>query len=93
MLNVLSVSPGKSPNRSSDWAFTVNCASLLVLGPWGEVSKDMHSLVKVLAESNLAAKARARRRKISDGAGPNHHTDQKISCHSLCAGTEPVFAQ
>ena len=38
----------------------------LVVGPWGEVSKDMHSLVKVLAESKLAAKARARGRDISD---------------------------
>ena len=38
----------------------------LVVGPWGEVSKDMHRLVKVLAESKLAAKARARGRDISD---------------------------
>ena len=37
-----------------------------MVGPWGEVSKDMHSLVKVLAESKLAAKARARGRDISD---------------------------
>ena len=37
-----------------------------MVGPWGEVSKDMHRLVKVLAESKLAAKARARGRDISD---------------------------
>ena len=36
------------------------------MGPWGEVSKDLHSLVKVLAESKLAAKARSLGREISD---------------------------
>ena len=38
----------------------------LVVGPWGEGSKDLHSLVKVLAETKLAAKARALGRQMSD---------------------------
>ena len=38
----------------------------LVLGPWGEGSKDLHSLVKVLAETKLAAMARALGRQMSD---------------------------
>ena len=38
----------------------------LVVGPWGEGSKDLHSLVKVLAETKLAAKARSLGRQMSD---------------------------
>ena len=38
----------------------------LVVGPWGEGSKDLHTLVKVLAETKLAAKARALGREMSD---------------------------
>ena len=38
----------------------------LVVGPWGEGSKDLHNLVKVIAESKLAAKARSRGRAMSD---------------------------
>ena len=38
----------------------------LVVGPWGEGSKDIHSLLKVLAETKLAAKARALWRPMSD---------------------------
>ena len=38
----------------------------LVVGPWGEVSKDLHSLVKTLADCKVAAKARALGRDISD---------------------------
>ena len=36
------------------------------MGPWGEGSKDLHTLVKVLAETKLAAKARALGREMSD---------------------------
>ena len=32
----------------------------LVLGPWGEGSKDLHALVTVVGNSMVAAKARAR---------------------------------
>jgi hypothetical protein len=38
----------------------------LVVGPWGEVSKDLHTLVKTLADCKVAAKARALGRDISD---------------------------
>ena len=38
----------------------------LVVGPWGECSKDMHNLVKVMGETKVAAKARARGRQASD---------------------------
>jgi hypothetical protein len=38
----------------------------LVVGPWGEGSKDMHSLVKVIAETKVANKARALGRDLSD---------------------------
>ena len=37
-----------------------------MVGPWGEVSKDMHSLVKVMAETKLATKSRALGRELSD---------------------------
>ena len=36
------------------------------MGPRGEGSKDLHSLVKVLAETKLAAKARSLGRQMSD---------------------------
>ena len=35
-------------------------------GPWGEGSKDLHSLVKVIAETKVANKARALGRDMSD---------------------------
>ena len=38
----------------------------LVVGPWGEGSKDMHSLVKTIAETKVATKARALGRDLSD---------------------------
>ena len=38
----------------------------LVVGPWGECSKDLHSLVKVLGETKVAAWARERGRPASD---------------------------
>ena len=38
----------------------------LVVGPWGNGSKDLHSLVRVLAESRVAAWERARGRVASD---------------------------
>ena len=38
----------------------------LVVGPWGDCSKDMHSLIKVLGETKVAARARARGRQSSD---------------------------
>ena len=40
----------------------------LVVCPWGDCSKDMHSLIKVLGETKLAAKARARGRQASDNS-------------------------
>ena len=30
------------------------------MGPWGEGSKDLHSLVKIMGESSVAARGRAR---------------------------------
>jgi hypothetical protein len=38
----------------------------LVVGPWGECSKDLHALVKVLGENKVAARARASGRESSD---------------------------
>ena len=38
----------------------------LVVGPWGEGSKDLHSLVKTLAESRVACQARSKGREASD---------------------------
>ena len=38
----------------------------LVVGPWGEGSKDLHSLVKVLAETMLPAKAKSLGRQVSE---------------------------
>ena len=38
----------------------------LVVGPWGKGSKDLHSLVKTIADVKVAAKARALGREISD---------------------------
>ena len=32
----------------------------LVVGPWGDGSKDLHTLIKILAESRVAARGRAR---------------------------------
>ena len=37
-----------------------------MVGPWGDCSKDMHSLIKVLGETKVAARARARGRQSSD---------------------------
>ena len=37
-----------------------------VVGPWGECSKDIHSLVKVIGETKAASRARARGRQTSD---------------------------
>ena len=36
------------------------------MGPWGECSNDLHSLVKLLGESKAAARARSRGRQTSD---------------------------
>ena len=38
----------------------------LVVGPWGEGSKDLHRLVKVMGETKLAAKSRSLGRECSD---------------------------
>ena len=38
----------------------------LVVGPWGEGSKDLHSLVKTISDTKVAAKARALGREASD---------------------------
>ena len=38
----------------------------LVVGPWGEGSKDLHNLVKVLGDTKLAARARIMGREGSD---------------------------
>ena len=38
----------------------------LVVGPWGEGSKDLHNLVKVIAETKLATKSRSLGRAMSD---------------------------
>ena len=37
-----------------------------MVGPLGECSKDMHALIKVLGETKVAARARARGRQASD---------------------------
>ena len=38
----------------------------LVVGPWGNGSKDLHDLVRVLAESRVAARVRGRGYEGSD---------------------------
>ena len=38
----------------------------LVVGPWGEGSKDLHSLVKTIADTKVASRARALGREASD---------------------------
>ena len=38
----------------------------LVVGPWAECSKDLHALIKLLAEQRVKAQARARGRPASD---------------------------
>ena len=38
----------------------------LVVGPWGNGSKDLHSLVRTLAECRVAARERARGHEASD---------------------------
>jgi hypothetical protein len=37
-----------------------------VVGNWGEGSKDLHSLVKTIADTKVAARARALGREVSD---------------------------
>ena len=37
-----------------------------MVGPWGEGSKDLHSLVKSISETKLATKSRALGRAMSD---------------------------
>ena len=37
-----------------------------MVGPWGEGSKDLHSLIKVLGESRVTCRARAMGRPASD---------------------------
>ena len=32
----------------------------LVVGPWGDCSQDLHSTIKILGESRVAARGRAR---------------------------------
>merc|ERR1712082_341330 len=39
----------------------------LVVGAWGEASRDLHSLVKVMAESRVAARSRARGFEVGEG--------------------------
>ena len=39
----------------------------LVVGAWGEASRDLHALVKLLAESRVAARSRARGYEVGDG--------------------------
>ena len=39
----------------------------LVVGPWGEGSKDLHSLIKILGESRVAARGQARGWEGGDG--------------------------
>lgn len=38
----------------------------LVVGPWGEGSKDLHTLIRVLGESRVTCQARAQGRPASD---------------------------
>ena len=39
----------------------------LVVGPWGDGSKDLHSLIKIIGECDVAAKGRARGWEGGDG--------------------------
>lgn len=56
----------------------------LVVGPWGEGSKDFHTLLKTLAETQLAAKARSRWREGSDNE-LGYLLGQKRRMMSVCA--------
>ena len=61
----------------------------LVVGPWGEGSKDLHSLVKTIADVEVAAKARnlGQRAWHCGGSG-----QELLVCH-LYQGTESVPAE
>ena len=39
----------------------------LVVGPWADGSKDLHSLIKILGESAVVARSRARGWEIAEG--------------------------
>ena len=39
----------------------------LVVGPWADASKDLHTLVKIIGESMVAARGRARGWEGGDG--------------------------
>ena len=60
-----------------------------VVGPWGEGSKDLHILVKTMADSKVAAKARALGQDISDKELCIVVT-QEVSLHLLRQSAEPV---
>ena len=38
----------------------------LVLGPWGDCSKDLHNMVKIMEENKVAVETRATGREASD---------------------------
>ena len=61
------------------------------MGPWGEGSQDLHSLVKVIAETKVANKARALGRDMSDKelAGVNQRT--KVHFYSCPTFIEIIF--
>ena len=63
----------------------------LVVGPWGNGSKDLHDLVRVLAESRVAARVRGRGYEASDhelgvtmGEIRRALSIEFVKAHSLC---------
>ena len=66
----------------------------LVIGPWGNGSKDLHDLVRVLAESRVAARGRQRGYEASDhelgvvtGEIRRALSLEFVKAHALCLST------
>ena len=67
----------------------------LVVGPWGDASKDMHSLVEVLGDTMLAARGRARGWEGSDGERGQimGQIRRRLSCAFIRAQTLCLLAR
>ena len=57
---------GTQPGQTGPLVRRLDGLEGLVVGPWGEASKDLHSLVRVLAESKVAMVSKARGWEGSD---------------------------
>ena len=57
---------------------------------WGNESKDLHSLVRVLAESRLAAWERATESGLGLGSWTSNWANPESPVPGLCLGSVPV---